>query len=430
MTEFGQIYFFLGAIFGQKSITQNLHFDNAFNPENNLNTQEYPMRKVTTLFFSMSIGMLLASCGNNDDAKKAAAAAAAGPQAYPVFAVKSQTTELNSDYPATIEGIQNIDIRPKVDGFIDKILVDEGAVVKKGQLLFTIMAPQYEQEVRTARAAISSAEADVHAAQLQVNKTRPLVEKDIISKYDLDAAQLTLQSRKAALAQARATLANAQVNLGYTSITSPVNGIVGSIPFRNGSLVSSSSTEPLTTIANTSKVYAYFSLNEKQLLDFSKTYKGNTLAQQMANIPAVSLVLADGTVYAQNGKIESINSQINTNTGSASLRATLPNPIALLKSGGSASVRIPQKVENAILVPQKSTIDLQGKKFVYVLGDSAKVISTEIQIMDLAKDKFYVVTKGLKAGDKIVLEGFQSLKDGVKIKPEETNADTVYADIK
>ncbi len=374
--------------------------------------------------------MLLASCGNNDEQKKAAAAAAAGPQAYPVFTVNAQTTELNSDYPATIEGIQNIDIRPKIDGFIQKILVDEGQVVKKGQLLFTIMAPQYEQEVRTARAAISSAEADVNAAQLQVNKTKPLVEKDIISKYDLDAAQLTLQSRKAALAQARATLVNAEVNLGYTSITSPVDGVVGSIPFRNGSLVSSSSTEPLTTVSNTSKVYAYFSLNEKQLLDFSKTYKGNTLAQQMKNIPAVSLVLADGNVYAQNGKIESINGQINTATGSASLRATFPNPISLLKSGASASVRIPQKVENAILVPQKSTIDLQGKKFVYVLGDSSKIISTEIQIMDLAKDKFYVVTKGLKAGDKIVLEGFQSLKDGAKIKPEEQSADSVYADIK
>lgn len=376
------------------------------------------------------MGMLLASCGNNDDAKKAAAAAAAGPQAYPVFTVNTQNTTLDSDYPATIEGIQNIDIRPKVDGFIEKIFVDEGAVVKKGQLLFTINAPQYEQQVRTARAAISSAEADVNAAQLTVNKTRPLVEKDIISKYDLDAAQLTLQSRKAALAQAKAELVNAQVNLGYTAVKSPVDGVVGSIPFRNGSLVSSTSTQPLTTVSNTSKVYAYFSLNEKQLLDFSRNYKGNTLAQQMKNIPAVSLVLADGTVYAQNGKIESINGQINTSTGSASLRATFPNPTSLLKNGASASVRVPQHIENAILIPQNSTIDLQGKKFVYVLGDSAKVINTEIEIMDLAKGKFYVVTKGLKSGDKVVLEGFQSLKDGTKIKPEEKSADSVYAEIK
>ncbi|WP_131537721.1 efflux RND transporter periplasmic adaptor subunit [Pedobacter nototheniae] len=388
------------------------------------------MRKVTTLFFSISIGMLLASCGNNDAAKKAAAAAAAGPQAYPVFAVNEQSTTLDSDYPATIEGIQNIDIRPKVDGFIEKIFVDEGAVVKKGQLLFTINAPQYQQEVRTASAAISSAEADVNAAQLQVNKTKPLVDKDIISKYELDAAQLTLQSKKAALAQARASLANAKVNLGYTTITSPVDGVVGSLPFKTGSLVSSSSTQPLTTVSNTSKVYAYFSLNEKDLLDFSKVYKGATLAQQMKNIPPVSLVLADGTIYAENGRIESINGQINTNTGSASLRATFPNPISLLKSGASASVRIPRHVENAILIPQKSTIDLQGKKFVYILGDSAKVVNTEIQIMNLAKGNFYVVTKGLKVGDKVVLEGFQTLKDGTKIKPEEKSADSVYADIK
>jgi len=389
------------------------------------------MRKATALFLSISVSILfLASCSNDKDAKKAQAAAASAPQAYPTLTITTQSTTLNTDYPATIEGIQNIDIRPKVDGFIEKIYVDEGAVVKKGQLLFTINAPQYEQLVRTANAAISSAEADVNAAQLQVNKTKPLVDKDIISKYDLDAAQLTLQSRKAALAQAKATLVNAKVNLGYTSITSPVDGVIGSIPFKTGSLVSSTSAQPLTTVSNISKVYAYFSLNEKQLLDFSKTYQGKTLAQQMKNIPAVSLVLADGNVYAENGKVESINGLINTNTGSASLRATFPNPSALLKSGGSASVRIPQHLDNVILIPQKSTTDLQGKKFVYVLGDSSKVINTEVQIMELTKGNFYVVTKGLKAGDKIVLEGFQSLKDGVKIKPEEKSADSVYANVK
>jgi len=383
--------------------------------------------RLSTILF---LGAVLASCGGKDDKAAKAAAAAAQPQAYPVFAVASQSTTLDSDYPATIEGIQNVDIRPKVDGFVERIYVDEGAVVKKGQLLFKIMAPQYEQQVRTAAAAISSAEADVNAAQLQVNKTKPLVEKDIISKYDLEAAQLTLQSRKAALSQAKAALVNARVNLGYTSITSPVDGIVGSIPFKAGSLVSSANAEPLTTVSNTSRVYAYFSLNEKQLLDFANVYKGKTLAEQMKNIPPVSLVLADGSTYAQNGKIESINSQINTNTGSASLRATFPNPVSLLKSGSSAAVRIPQNVSDVILIPQKSTTDLQGKKFVYVLGDSAKVVNTPIEVMEITKGKFYVVTKGLKAGDKVVLEGFQSLRDGTKIKPEEKNTDSVYAEIK
>jgi membrane fusion protein, multidrug efflux system len=382
-----------------------------------------------SLYLLLPALLFISSCGNSDQ-KKGPAAGADQIQSYPVLGISTQSTTLETDYPATLEGIQNVDIRPKVDGFIEKIYVDEGATVKKGQLLFSINAPQYEQMVRTANAAISSAEADVNAAQLQVNKTKPLVEKDIISKYDLDAAQLTLQSRKAAMAQARAELVNAKTNLGYTRITSPVDGVVGSIPFKAGSLVSSSSAQPLTTVSNTAKVYAYFSLNEKQLLDFSNTYKGNTLNAQMKNIPDVSLVLADGNVYAQNGKIESINGQINTNTGSATLRATFPNPVSLLKSGASASVRIPQHLENVILIPQKSTMDLQGKKFVYVLGDSSKIINTEIKVMEISKDNFYVVTSGIKTGDKIVLEGFQSLKDGAKIKPQESSADSVFAEIK
>ena len=384
--------------------------------------------KFQSIYFLLPVLLIISSCGSND--KKKDAGAANQVQAYPVVALTAQSTSLETDYPATIEGIQNVDIRPKVDGFIEKIYVDEGAVVKKGQRLFSINAPQYEQLVRTATAAISSAEADVNAAQLQVNKTKPLVEKDIISKYDLDAAQLTLQSRKAALAQTRAELVNAKVNLGYTTITSPVDGVIGSIPFKTGSLVSGSSAEPLTTVSNISKVYAYFSLNEKQLLDFSRNYKGATLEAQMKNIPAVSLILADGSAYAENGKIESINGLINTNTGSASLRATFSNPSKLLRSGASASVRIPQHLENAILIPQKSTTDLQGKKFVFVVDDKGIIKNTEIEIMENAKGNFYVVTKGLKTGDKIVLEGFQSLKDGAEIKPEEKSADSVFADLK
>ncbi|MGY3054446.1 membrane fusion protein (multidrug efflux system) [Pedobacter sp. UYEF25] len=388
------------------------------------------MKQKYALLMLFTISLLLSACANKDKAAAGNAGAPTGPQAFPVIQIASQQTTLNSDYPATIEGIQDIEIRPKVDGFVDHIYVDEGASVKKGQLLFRIKAPQYEQEVRTAAAAISSAQADVDAAKLQVAKTKPLVDKDIISKYELDAAQLALQSKQAALAQAKAALANAKVNLGYTSITSPVAGVVGSIPFKTGSLVSSSSTEPLTTVSNTSKIYAYFSLNEKQLLDFSKKYKGSTLKEQMNNIPPVSLILADGSTFDKQGHIESINSQLNTSTGSASLRATFSNPTYLLKTGGSALVRIPTMIDSALLIPQKSTVDLQGKKFVYVLGDSSKVVNTEIEVMDLTQAKFYVVTKGLKAGQKIVLEGFQGLKDGTKIKPQEKNVDSVYKEIR
>ncbi|TCC99051.1 efflux RND transporter periplasmic adaptor subunit [Pedobacter psychroterrae] len=381
---------------------------------------------IQSIYLSLIALILFSSCGND---QKKGAAPAAQVQVYPVVALSAISTSLETDYPATLEGIQNVDIRPKVDGFIEKIYVDEGAAVKKGQLLFSINAPQYEQLVRTANAAISSAEADVNAAQLQVNKTRPLVEKDIISKYDLESAELTLQSRKAALARTKAELVNARVNLGYTRITSPVDGVIGSIPFKTGSLVSGTSTQPLTTVSNISKVYAYFSMNEKQLLDFSRNYKGKDLQAQIKNIPPVSLVLSDGSAYAENGKVGSINGLINTNTGSVSLRATFSNPSMLLRSGASASVRIPQHLENALLIPQNSTIDLQGKKFVYVVDSKGIIKNTEVEIMELAKGNFYVVTKGLKAGDKIVLEGFQSLKDGMEIKPDEKNADSVYSEI-
>ncbi|RZM29517.1 MAG: efflux RND transporter periplasmic adaptor subunit [Pedobacter sp.] len=381
---------------------------------------------IQSIYLSLIALTLLSSCGND---QKKGTAPAAQVQAYPVVTINPISTSLETDYPATLEGIQNVDIRPKVDGFIEKIYVDEGAAVKKGQLLFSINAPQYEQLVRTANAAISSAEADVNAAQLQVNKTKPLVEKDIISKYDLESAELTLQSRKAALARTKAELVNARVNLGYTKITSPVDGVIGSIPFKTGSLVSGTSAQPLTTVSNISRVYAYFSMNEKQLLDFSRNYEGKNLQAQIKNIPSVSLVLSDGTAYAENGKVESINGLINTATGSVSLRATFTNPSMLLRSGASASVRIPQHLENALLIPQNSTIDLQGKKFVYVVDSKGMIKNTEVEIMELAKGNFYVVTKGLKAGDKIVLEGFQSLKDGMEIKPDEKNADSVYSKI-
>lgn len=349
---------------------------------------------------------------------------------YSVFKVVAKTATLQTDYPATLQGEQNIEIRPKIDGYVEQIYVDEGAVVKKGQLLFRINAPQYRQDVNTAAAAISSAEADVSAAELQVKKTKPLVEKNIISKYELESAEYTLQAHKAALAQAKATLANARINLGYTTVTSPVNGVVGTIPYKLGSLVSSTTTMPLTTVSNIGKVYAYFSLNEKQLLDFSRQYKGNTLDAKLKQLPPVTLLLADGSEYPEKGKVETIGGLINTETGSASFRATFPNPVRLLRSGGSAIVEIPVIVENAVVIPQKSTYELQGKRFVYLVNDSNKVISTEIEVMSVAAGQYFVVTKGLKAGDTIVYESTSSLQDSTAIKPDLLPQNKIYDSLK
>jgi membrane fusion protein (multidrug efflux system) len=351
-------------------------------------------------------------------------------QEYPVLTISRHTTTLFDDYPATIQGQQNIEIRPKIDGYIDAIFVDEGASVKMGQLLFRISAPQYEQEVRTAQADIKIARADENAAKMQVEKVRPLVEKDIISKYELQSAEFTLEARQAALAQAEARLANARTNLGYTAVTSPVSGVVGTIPYRLGSLVSSNTTQPLTTVANTGNVFAYFSINEKESLIFSRNAKGITIPQRLATLPPVSLVLSDGTEYAQKGKVETASGLVVTQTGSVSMRATFPNAGSLIQSGSTGKVRIPQTIDSALLIPQKATYELQGKKFVYVVGANGKVTSTEVKVPDGNDGQFFVVLQGIKAGDKIVLEGVDGLRDGAQIKPAAVNADSVYQQVK
>ncbi|MGN6617173.1 MAG: efflux RND transporter periplasmic adaptor subunit, partial [Ilyomonas sp.] len=339
-----------------------------------------------TIFYTLLLtasSLLFVSCGNKQNSSADAASAAPPAPAYPAFKVITQTATLQTGYPATLQGQQNIEIRPKIDGYIEKIYIDEGEVVKKGQLLFRISAPQYQQDVNNAAAAISSAEADVSAAELQVKKTKPLVDKGIISKFELESAEYTLQARQAALAQAKAALANARINVGYTTVTSPVNGVVGTLPYRLGSLVSSTTQMPLTTVSNIGNVYAYFSLNEKQLLDFSRQYKGNTLLEKLKQLPPVTLLLSDGTEYPEKGRVESVGGLINTETGSASFRATFPNPVGLLRSGASAIVQIPVSVTDAILVPQRSTYEMQGKRFVYKVTNDNKVISNEIEVMQI-----------------------------------------------
>jgi membrane fusion protein (multidrug efflux system) len=376
------------------------------------------------LFIIIPFLTLLCSCSTKGNQNNLAGANAIA--TYNVLTLQPRSATLNTDYPASIQGLQNIEIRPKVDGFIEKIYVDEGSIVKKGQLLFKINAPQYEQEVRTADAGIKTAEADVSTAKMQVDKVKPLVEKDIISHYELESAQNTLQSKQAALAQAKAALENARINLGYTTIVSPVNGVIGSLPYKLGSLVTGTTTDPLTTVYNTATVYAYFAMNEKQLLGFSRDSNNTTFRSKLNGIPRVTLILSDGTVYEQKGKIETVNGLINTTTGSANFRAAFINPKGLLRSGGSATVRIPVLVKSAIIVPQNVTYELQDKRFVYLINNQNKIKNVAITVMDNTPGQFYIVTTGLQSGDRIIAEGANNLKDGTEIKPVEVNAASVY----
>jgi membrane fusion protein, multidrug efflux system len=377
--------------------------------------------------FTAGISLFIAACGNGSG--KTPVADPNQVKSYQVITVQPQTAELHTDFPATIEGQQIVEIRPRVDGYIEQIYVDEGAVVRKGQNLFRINSDIFTQQVRTAEANVRIAQSNVSNAQMKVSQVRPLVEKDIISKYELETAQINLQSMRASLAAAQAQLKNARTNLSYSLVTSPVNGVIGRIPYKVGALVSSNIPEPLTTVASVAKMYAYFSMNEKQVLDFTKSTGGNTLQAKLAKLPAVELILPDGSEYPQKGRIETASALINTETGSSNFRATFPNPLGLLRSGSTGTVRIPTVLSNTILVPQKSTYEIQGKRFVYLLtADSVK--STPVQVNPSASGLSFVVQEGLKAGDKIVIEGIAGLREGAKIKPVEVNADSLFNSLK
>lgn len=336
---------------------------------------------------------------------------------YAVMTIEPAPATLFSYYPATIRGRQDVEIRPNVSGFITKLCVDEGAVVKKGQTLFLIDPVQFEAAVNVARAAVNVAQANVSTASLTAENKRELAKKNIISEYDLQMAENTLASQKAALAQAQAQLINAEKNLSYAEVISPSDGVVGTFPYRVGSLVSPSSATPLTTVSDISEMYVYFSMNEKQILDMIRQAKGST-PDMLNELPEVELQLADGTIFPEKGKISTLSGVIDRTTGAASIRATFKNPGQLLRSGGSGKVMIPVKNETAIAIPQKATDEMQDKKFVYVVTDSSTVVSTEIQVLPQNDGQQYIVTSGLKPGDRIVIEGVgTSVRNGMKINP-------------
>lgn len=371
----------------------------------------------------LPITLLVAACGDNTGNRQGSETQVSE---YPILTIEPRPTTLNSNYPATIEGQQNIEIRPKIEGFIEHIYVDEGATVKQGQPLFRINAPQYEQEKRSAEAAVKIAEAAVNTAQMEVNKVRPLVEKNIISRYQLESAQFNLESHKAQLAQARANLMNASTNVGYTLINSPVNGVVGTLPYKIGSLVNSNTPQPLTTVSNITNIYAYFSINEKQMLEISGREAENSAQDDLASIPEVSLILANGSQFPHQGRIEATSGVINTATGSISVRATFPNPGNIVRSGSSGVITIPLQIDSAIVIPQKSTYEIQGKKFVYQLQEDNTVTSKAITVMDNDDGQFYVVNSGIQPGDKIVMEGLATLRDGLDVQPIAVNADSLF----
>lgn len=351
---------------------------------------------------------LLSSCGSKSkDAGKV-------PE-YAVQELQKTTADLTTAYPATIKGKQDVEIRPQVSGFITKLCVDEGATVHKGQVLFIIDQTQYKAALATAEAAVATAKAAVSTQQITVDNKRELNKKQIISDYDLSMAKNSLAQAEAQLAQARAQLTSARQNLSFTEVKSPSNGVINTIPYRLGALVSPSISAPMTTVSEIGDVYVYFSMTEKELLVMTKS--SGSMKEEISKMPTVKLQLIDGTTYDNDGKVDAITGVIDQSTGSVSIRAIFSNKNNILRSGGTANVIIPYLMENVINIPQTATQEIQDKKFVYVLQPDNTVKYTEITIFNLNNGKQYLVTSGLKAGDKIVTEGVQTLKDGMKIQP-------------
>ena len=358
---------------------------------------------------------LLTACGNNQSGMKL------GDNEFAVLAVNSTTSDQTTSYPATIRGTQDIEVRPQVSGFIVKLCVDEGATVRKGQALFQIDPTQYAAAVGQAKAAVEMAKANVATLTLTEKNKKALFDQKIISDFEYQTAVNQLMSAKASLAQAEASLVSANQNLSFCTVTSPSNGVVGTFPYRIGSLVSPSVSQPLTTVSEINDVYVYFSMTEKELLRLTRAAKvkkeQTALKEQLEKMPAVRLQLSDGTTYQSEGKIDAVSGVIDQSTGSVSMRAVFPNDKNILRSGGTGNIIFPYTMDGIIIIPQSATVEIQDKKFVFVLQADNSVKNTEIQISNLDDGKNYLVTNGLKSGDKIVIEGVQNLHDGQAIQP-------------
>lgn len=365
--------------------------------------------KKNKILLAVTLAAMLVSCGGKQGKPNF------GDNEYAVRTVSTTSTESETSYPATIKGVQDVEIRPKVSGFITKLCVKEGQNVKKGQLLFVIDNVTYEAAVRQAKAAVNSAKAQLNTAKLTYDNSKNLFDNNVIGSYELQSAKNSYETAQAALAQAQASYTSAKQNLDFCYVTSPANGVVGMLPYKVGALVSASSQQPLTTVSDISSMQVYFSMTEKDLMDLAKTAGGMQAA--INEYPAVKLKLADNSIYGHEGHVAAVSGVIDPTTGSSQVRADFPNPEHILKSGGSGSIIVPHKDANAILVPQDAIVEVQNKHFAYILGAGNKVKYTEITIDPNNDGKNYIVTSGLKAGDKIVVSGVTALTDGQEIKP-------------
>lgn len=366
------------------------------------------MKKLSLLAIAAAATVLV-SCGNKGGRPNF------GDNEFPVQEVTTVSASMQTTYPAIIKGIHDVEIRPKVSGFLVQINVHEGQTVSAGQTLFVIDNATYQAAVRQAQAAVNTATAQLNTAKLTYDNAQKLFANNVIGSYELESSRNAYESAQAQLAQAKASLASARETLSFCYVKSPASGVIGNIPFKVGTLVSASTQQALTTVSDISSMEVYFSMTEKDILSMTKT-SGST-QEALKEFPAVKLQLADGTIYNEEGHIVKMSGVIDATTGSVQLIANFTNPQRLLKSGGSGAIIIPRSNKSAIVIPQTVVSEVQNKKFVYLLGKDNKVKSSEITVEPQTDGNNYVVTSGLKVGDKYVTNGITKLNDGMEIVP-------------
>ncbi len=348
---------------------------------------------------------------------------AAQPQALPVIKVSTAAATTFQDYPASVDGIVEVEIRPQVSGTLDRVFIDEGAFVRAGAPLFKINEAPYREKFNNATASLHAAEGALATSQTEVDKLTPLVANKVIAELQLKTALSNRQVAIANIEQAKADIAAAKINLGYTLISAPVSGYIGRLPRKQGNLVTPADVAAMTTLSDVHEVHVYFAMGEYDFIRFKAQYPGQTLAEKIRHLPPVELILADDSAYEQKGKIELIDGRFDKNTGAITFRASFPNKDGLLRAGNTGKVRLGLQFASQVIVPQSATLELQDKVYVFLVGDSNKVTKQPITIA--AKSGVnYLIREGLKTGDRIVYRGFDHLHEGEAIEPQALKTDS------